>query len=219
MQKSTILFDLDGTLVNTGKGVTESVRYALAKLGIEETDQRKLERFIGPPLMESFPREYGFSAEQSSNAVTSFRERYETTGVYECELYPDVEQTLRRLKKLGCTLAVASSKREDLCHVVLNYLHVEQYFDLIGGARDAGAGTKIQVLEDVIARLRLKDPGQAVLIGDTRYDAQGAKEAGIDCIGITYGFEQDFAEMKKAGTLGLFDTLPEVVDFLVQAAL
>ena len=96
---------------------------------------------------------------------------------------------------------------------------MEQYFDLIGGARDAGSGTKIQVLEDVIARLRLKDPGQAVLIGDTRYDAQGAKEAGIDCIGITYGFEQDFAEMKKAGTLGLFDTLPEVVDFLVQAAL
>ncbi|MEY8390380.1 HAD hydrolase-like protein [Lachnospiraceae bacterium 45-W7] len=214
MQKSTILFDLDGTLVNTGEGVTKSVRCALEKLGIWESDQRKLERFIGPPLMESFPREYGFSVEKSRDAVTLFRQRYETTGVYECELYPEVKKTLQRLKKLGCTLAVASSKREDLCHVVLQYLHVDHYFDLIGGARDAGSSTKIQVLEDVLERLHLKDRSQAVLIGDTRYDAQGAKEAGIDCIGITYGFEQEFGEMQKAGVLGLFDTLSEVVDFL-----
>lgn len=136
--------------------------------------------------------------------------------MYECELYPGVEQTLQRLRALGCRLAIASSKREELCHVVLNYLNVNQYFDLIGGARDAGTSTKIQVLEDVVERFALKDRSQAVLIGDTKYDALGAKEAGIDCIGITYGFEQDFDEMRKAGVLGMFDSLPEVVDFLEQ---
>ncbi|MCI9082674.1 MAG: HAD hydrolase-like protein [Lachnospiraceae bacterium] len=216
MKKSIILFDLDGTLVNTGEGVTKSVSYALEQFGIQETDQKKLERFIGPPLMESFPREYGFSLEKSSDAVTFFRQRYESVGVYECELYPGVEQTLQRLRALGCRLAIASSKREELCHVVLNYLNVNQYFDLIGGARDAGTSTKIQVLEDVVERFALKDRSQAVLIGDTKYDALGAKEAGIDCIGITYGFEQDFDEMRKAGVLGMFDSLPEVVDFLEQ---
>ncbi len=214
MKKSTILFDLDGTLVNTGEGVTKSVRYALEQFGIDETDQKKLERFIGPPLMESFPREYGFSVKKSSEAVTFFRQRYETVGVYECELYKDVEKSLQRLQELGCKLAVASSKREELCHVVLEYLNVDKYFDLIGGARDAGTSTKIQVLEDVVERSALKDRSQAVLIGDTRYDALGAREAGIDCIGITYGFEQDFDEMRNAGVLGMFDTLWDVVAFL-----
>lgn len=214
MKKNIILFDLDGTLVNTGEGVTKSVRYALEQFDIYETDQKKLERFIGPPLMESFPREYGFSVERSSDAVAFFRQRYESVGVYECELYTGVEQALQRLRDQGCKLAIASSKREDLCHVVLEYLNLDQYFDLIGGARDAGASTKIQVLEDVVERFHLQDRSEAVLIGDTRYDALGAKEAGIDCIGVTYGFEQDFDEMRKARVLGMFDTLPEVVDFL-----
>ncbi len=216
MKKRTILFDLDGTLVNTGEGVTKSVKYALEQFGIQETDQRKLERFIGPPLMESFPREYGFSVEKSSEAVKFFRQRYESVGVYECALYPGVEESLKRLQEQGLQLGIASSKREELCHVVLEYLKIENYFDLIGGARDAGASTKLQVLEDVLKRLSIRERSQTVLIGDTRYDAQGAKEAGIDCIGITYGFEQDFDEMRKAGVLGLFDTLPEAVEFLLK---
>ena len=168
MKKQTILFDLDGTLVNTGKGVTKSVCYALEQFGIQEPDQKKLERFIGPPLMESFPREYGFSEEKSNQAVTFFRQRYELLGVYECELYPQVEECLIRLKDLGYRLAVASSKREDMCHTVLEYLKINRYFDLIGGAQDAGASTKLQVLEDVLKRLSIQDLRQAVLVGDTR---------------------------------------------------
>ncbi len=214
MKKTTVLFDLDGTLVNTGEGVTKSVRHALGQLGIFETDQRRLERFIGPPLVESFAREYGFSEEKSNQAVAFFRQRDETVGVYECFLYPDVKSSLKRLRELGFELGVASSKREDFCHVVLEYLKLDQYFDLIGGASDAGASTKIEVLEDVMKRLAIQDRSQAVLIGDTKYDAQGASQAGIDCIGVTYGFEQDFDEMKKAGVLAIFDSLPQVVDFL-----
>ncbi len=98
MKKTTVLFDLDGTLVNTGEGVTKSVRHALGQLGIFETDQRRLERFIGPPLVESFAREYGFSEEKSNQAVAFFRQRYETVGVYECFLYPDVKSSLKRLR-------------------------------------------------------------------------------------------------------------------------
>lgn len=89
MEKKVILFDLDGTLVNTGEGITKCVRYALEKFGIEETDQKKLERFIGPPLFDSFQREYGFSAEDSWKAVAFYRERYDDIGVWECVLYPN----------------------------------------------------------------------------------------------------------------------------------
>lgn len=215
MKKTTILFDLDGTLVNTGEGVTKSVQYALEQFGIRETDPKTLERFIGPPLLDSFQREYGFSIEQSKEAVAFFRKRYETTGVYECELYPQVEQTLQTLQEQGFSVSVASSKREESCQLILEHFQIARYFKLIGGARfDLGTSTKIQVLENVLERLGIQDRSQVVLIGDTRYDAIGAKEAGIGCIGITYGFEQDLDEMRKAGVLGIFDTLPEVVEYL-----
>lgn len=217
MKKTTILFDLDGTLVNTEEGVTKSLRYALKKYGIKETDQNKLKRFIGPPLAESFQREYGFSPEKAKEATEFFRERYETVGVFECALYPEVEETLKALKEKGCRICVASSKQEESCRQILEHFHVAQYFDLIGGAKmDGKISTKIQVLEDVLARLDISDREDVVLIGDTRYDAVGAKEAGIDCIGITYGFEQDFEEMKKAGVVGIFDTLQEVTACLEQ---
>ncbi len=215
MKKSTILFDLDGTLVNTREGVTKSVQYALEKFGIYETDQKTLQRFIGPPLMESFRREYGFSVEKSKEAINFFRERYEKTGVYECELYREVESVLKAFQEKGRHLSVASSKREESCQLILEHLRIAHYFDLIGGARlKLGTSTKIQVLEDVLERLGIQDRSQVVLIGDTKYDAIGAKEAGVDCIGITYGFEQDFDAMRNAGVLGIFDSLSEVVDFL-----
>lgn len=217
MKKTTILFDLDGTLVNTEEGVSKSVRYALEKYGIRETDRNTLKRFIGPPLIDSFQREYGFSEEKAREADAFFRERYETTGVYECALYPDVEETLKTLQKKGYHISVASSKQEEACRLILEHFKVAQYFDLIGGARMNGKiSTKIQVLEDVLARLDISNREEVVLIGDTRYDALGAKEAGIDCIGVTYGFEQDFGEMRKAGVVEIFDTLQEAVACLEQ---
>lgn len=213
--KSVILFDLDGTLVNTAEGITRSVQYALKHFGMTETDQKKMERFIGPPLLESFQREYGFSEEKSNQAIKIYRERYTDKGVYECELYPEVKATLEALKKKGCRLGVASSKPEKYCQIILEHLQIAQYFEVIGGARaDLGIGTKLQVLEDVLKRLHIQERDQAVLIGDTKYDAIGAREAGINCIGITYGFEQDFDEMRKAGVLEVFDTLTEVVNYL-----
>ena len=213
--KTLILFDLDGTLVNTAEGITRSVQYALKHFGMTETDQKKMERFIGPPLLESFQREYGFSEEKSNQAIKIYRERYAKKGVYECELYPEVKATLQILKEKGIRLGVASSRPERFCKKILEYLQIAQYFEVIGGARDAlGINTKFQVLEDVLKRFDIQQREQAVLIGDTKYDAIGAKEAGIDCIGITYGFEQDVEEMHKAGVLAVFDTLRDVVNYL-----
>lgn len=213
--KRTILFDLDGTLVNTGEGITKSVAYALESYGIQETDAKKLERFIGPPLVDSFRREYGFSKEQAAEAKERYRERYEDTGIYECALYPQVAETLQRLKAKGCRIGIASSKPEELCVRLMEHFKLTEYFELIGGARmDGSTGTKAQVLEDVIDRMHITDRKELVLIGDTRYDAEGAKEAGIDCIGITYGFEQDLDAMAAAGTLCICDTLAQVIKYL-----
>ena len=206
-----ILFDLDGTLINTGEGITRSVRYALEKMGIEENDQRKLQRFIGPPLLDSFQREYGFTEEQAKQAITFYRERYQDIGLWESELYPDVENTLQILKEQGHTLAVASSKPEQFCKKLLEHFKIADYFTMIGGATmDGKVNTKIEVLEYVLAALKIKDRKNVVLVGDTKYDAEGARKAGISCIGITYGFEQDLAAMEAEGTVAVLDTLPQV---------
>lgn len=215
MKKTNVLFDLDGTLVNTGEGVTNCVKYALEKFGINETDRQKLERFIGPPLADSFQREYGFAKEDAMQAVAFYRERYTDIGIWECELYDGVRETLKELFEKGYRLSVASSKPERFCLMLMKHFEVERYFEVIGGAAaDGKAAIKATVLEDVLERLKIENREEAVLIGDTKYDALGAKEVGIDCIGITYGFETDMDTMREAGAVCICDTLEEVVKYL-----
>lgn len=214
MKKNIILFDLDGTLLNTEEGISKCVRHALEKFGIQEEDQKKIRRFIGPPLFDSFQREYGFSEEDSWKAVAYYRERYDDIGVWECKLYPQVEETLQKLSEQGYRIGVASSKPEKFCPLLMKHFGIDKYFEVIGGATSDGkAGSKAAVLEDVLKRFGVTGKNEVVLIGDTRYDALGAKEVGIDCIGITYGFEQDMDSMREAGA-HICDTLEEVMAYL-----
>lgn len=99
MKKTTILFDLDGTLVNTERGITNCVQLALKAFGITDAAPGTLRRFIGPPVEESFQREYGFSVEKAKEATAIFRREYRVTGVNECELYPGVEDALKALRQ------------------------------------------------------------------------------------------------------------------------
>ncbi len=218
MKKTTILFDLDGTLVNTEEGVDKSVRYTLEKYGMKEPDRNTVRRFIGPLLVDSFQREYGFSREKAEEADLIFRERYETIGLFECELFHGVKEALKILKEKGYKISVASSKEEVPCQRILERLGIAEYFDLICGARlKENIGEKAEVLNDALKRLGISDKKEAVLIGDSRYDARGAKEAGIDCIGVSYGFEEDLEEMRKAGVKEIFDTLAQVIEYLESA--
>lgn len=215
MEKTTILFDLDGTLVDTEEGIAKSLRYAMDKLGMEPPDASTIRRFIGPLVPDSFQREYGFTKERAEEADLVFRERYETVGLFECSLFPGVEEALKDLKGKGYRISVASSKEEGPCRQILEKFQVAQYFDVICGARlKDNIGTKIEVLRDAMKRLGISDKKEVVLIGDSRYDARGAQELGIDCIGVSYGFEEDFGEMRKAGVTEIFGTLAEVVEYL-----
>lgn len=215
MKKTTVLFDLDGTLVNTEQGITNCVRHALKAFGITDAAPGILRRFIGPPLEESFQREYGFSAEEAKEATAIFRKEYRVTGVHECELYPGAEGALMALRGKGFRIGLASSKPESFCCQILERFQVAQYFEAICGAQiDKNMGTKIQVLEEALKRLHISDRGQVALVGDTRYDAQGAREAGIACIGVSYGFEHDFEEMRRLGVVEIFDSLPKIASYL-----
>ena len=107
-----VLFDLDGTIINSEEGITKCVQYALSSFGIEEPDRKKLLCFIGPPLDPVFREKYGFDADKAWQAVLKYRERFDKTGIFECELYEGVADTIRKLKEAGCVIALASSKPE-----------------------------------------------------------------------------------------------------------
>ncbi|MFP3154021.1 HAD hydrolase-like protein [Lachnospiraceae bacterium ZAX-1] len=208
--KKTILFDLDGTMIDTEVVVTTCVQYALRHVGIEEPNLENLRIFIGPPLFSQFQLIYGLTPEQAEIAVEKYRERYKKGGIQESKLYPHVEETLHNLKEKGYKIALASSKTEPACIQLLEHFQIAHYFDVIGGGReDRKINTKILVLQDVMGRLNQKDPKELVLVGDTKYDVEGAKEAGIDCIAVAYGFGTP-EELQAAGATCICDSLEEV---------
>lgn len=212
----TVLFDLDGTLINSKLGITKCTQYALEFFGITEPDADKLECFIGPPLIESFQKYYGFSPDKAKEAVAKYRERYHSVGIYECELYPDVEETLQRLKTAGYRIAMASSKPEVSCKQIMEHFGLSGYFDeIVGATLDGRIDSKISVLREVLRRLATRNLSELCLVGDTRFDALGAKEAGIDCVGVTYGFGSR-RELLESGVIEVCNSMKEVGDYLVE---
>ena len=185
-----ILFDLDGTLTNSELGITTCVQHALRHFGIEVEDRRTLRHFIGPPLLDSFMKHYNMSKEQAEEAVVKYRERFSTVGLFENEVYPGIDSLLEKLKQEGKLLATASSKPENFVLQILEHFGLDGYFDEIAGAElsTSGRNSKEAVLRYVLDRLGVEDLSTAVLVGDTKFDVQGAKSLGIDCIGVTYGF-------------------------------
>lgn len=210
----TILFDLDGTLVNTEEGITKCAQYALEAFGIHEPDAKKLRFFIGPPLVDTFQGKFDMSREDAVAAVAKYRERYLPKGIYECKLYDGVEEILRNLKRKGYRIGVASSKPESSCQTILKYFAIDKYFDeVVGATMDGRINSKIEVLNEAIRRMQLTNLNDIVLIGDTRFDVLGAKEAGIDCIGVSFGFGTT-EELEAYGAVCICDNMREVEEYI-----
>jgi len=206
-----VLFDLDGTLIDSSEGITKSVQHALKEYGIEENNIEELKKFIGPPLWGSFVNYYGFSKEQSLEAVDKFRERYNKIGLFECCLYPGVRECLEELKEQGYKLAVASSKPEITCKRILEYHKVLDLFDEVSGATmDGRIETKEEVLNQLFGRWPSVCRDEMVLIGDTIFDIQGANKAGLKSIGVSFGFGC-VDEMESNGALQVIDHMDELV--------
>ena len=158
---NTILFDLDGTLIDSSEGIIKSVLYTLDFYGIEETDTAKLYQFIGPPLSESFEKFYGFSPKKAYDAVQKYRERYNKTGIFECKLYPGVEKCIRTLKEQGYRIGMASSKPEVSCRRILEHFGILPLFDdVVGATFDGTRDKKSEILKEVMHRWSIsQNPG------------------------------------------------------------
>lgn len=209
-----ILFDLDGTLTESGEGIAKSVQYALEKLGKPEDDLKKLEVFVGPPLLQQFMEYAGLDEETGIKAVEYYRERYSTVGIFENQPYPGVEEMLDTLCQKGYTLAVASSKPEYFVKKILDHFGLTGYFSEIVGSEMSGKRTgKAEVIEEVLARLNMQNHrDEVIMVGDKEHDVFGARKAGIECVAVAYGYGTE-QELKQAQPLKIVDSVQGIVDF------
>lgn len=209
-----IIFDLDGTLSDSGEGITKSVQYALEKFNILEDNLDNLKHFVGPPLKAEFMKSYYLTEEQGAEAVKFYRERYIPTGIYETSLYKGVRELLEKLKADGKIIAIATSKPHPLAEEVLKFLHIENYFDFVMGAdMIGGKQSKEDVLNALLEVLPIKDKSQMIMVGDTSFDVLGAAAVGIGCIGVTYGYG-DKNEMSECGAIAVVDTALELLEHI-----
>ena len=215
------LFDLDGTLTDPREGITKSVQYALHHFGIEEPDLKKLEPFIGPPLKDSFMEFYGFSEEQAKKAIAVYRERFAPVGVLENQIFEGIPEMLQHLHQNGQKLAVASSKPIGFVRQILQHFGIDRYFDVVVGSElDGTRGTKEEVVEEALSQLgilELSDEEKKMncaMVGDRKFDIQGAKAYGLTGIGVSFGFAGE-GELKEEGADIIVDTVKALEEVLL----
>lgn len=210
-----LFFDLDGTLTDSGKGIMNSVTYALSFFGIEENDINKLKRFVGPPLEDSFVRFYGLTIEQANMAVDHYHDRYRPIGVFENEPYPGIQDCLQELKDAGYHLVVATSKPVDMAMKVLQHFDLLHYFEFVA-ARDMEGVlySKADVIRYALKEHGVTDLNSVLMIGDRKFDVLGAREVGFDCAGVLYGYG-DLEEMKKADAKYIVSSVQELKELLL----
>ncbi len=183
-----IIFDLDGTLLNTKEGVIAAVEYTIKQIGYKQLCPERMDGFIGPPIQESFIREYGIEGDEVQKVATIFRNRYKDYDLLKAELYDGILETLKELKGAGVTLAVATYKREDYALKILDYFGLSDYFNVIHGADHENKLKKSDIIRMCMDEVGIKERQKILLIGDTENDETGAKKVGIDFLGVSYGF-------------------------------
>lgn len=211
--KKTILFDLDGTLTDSGEGIIKCSALALRHFGIKVPDDNAMRVFVGPPLHETFVK-FGIPDDKADEAVEIYRSRYNTVGKFENHPYPGIAELLHTLKSNGNRLLVATSKPEALSVEILEKFQLAQYFDRICGASlDRSRSSK----EAVIAYLlqEYPDTENMVMVGDTALDILGAKVHGIAAIGVSWGYG-DVEQMRQAGAVAIADSIEKLQDLLMK---
>lgn len=190
-----VLFDLDGTLIDTSRGIFNSVRYAEQKMGFAPIPDEQLGRFVGPPPIQSYMANHGASEDEAKEATKYHREYGLQYGIYEAEVYEGIPELLAELKREGKKLGVCTLKRQDVAEKVLEHFGLIHYFDVVVGIDQQESLTKAGTIDIALQTLQRNDKENVVLIGDSVYDAEGASEADVAFIGVLYGF--GFKEEKK----------------------
>ncbi len=209
-----IMFDLDGTLTEPYEGITKSFQYALKAYGIN-VNQSDLLPVIGPPLIDSFYSMFGFDEKTGWEAVKKYRERFESIGWRENSLIDGVPDMLDALKCRGKKIALATSKPFVFADKIIKEYKIDKYFDVAVGAELNGKkGTKKEIITKTLNELNCTEPSLAVMVGDRRYDIEGARQCGTAAVGVRVGYAEE-GELENAGAEYIADTIAELKNFLL----
>ena len=212
-----ILFDLDGTLTDSARGIINSIVSALEERHIKVENRDFLYSFVGPPLIDSFQKTYGFTREESMACVMTFRKYFESTGMYENELYPRIPEMLENLKDSGKKLILATAKPEIFATKILEHFEIRKYFDYVAGAsQDESRTKKTEVINYALHKAGIDGNDilkKTVMVGDRNDDVLGAKKFGLDSIGVLYGYGSR-KELESAGATYFAETPEEIISII-----
>ncbi len=185
MKYNAVLFDLDGTLVDSAPGIYATMQATFEHYGVHKT-REQIGKYLGPPLRVTMAE--NVPQDEIENAVKIYRDIYENDGAFNAAVYGGVQEMLDLLKAAGCTICLATSKTKTVAHTVLEHFGLDKYFDYIGGAsEDASIDTKTAVIESVLAQPCMCGK-TAVMIGDRADDMTGAKNCSLPAVGALYGY-------------------------------
>lgn len=205
-----VLFDLDGTLTDPAEGITNALMHAQRRLGMAVSPREDLYVFIGPPLIETFMSEWGLTRVESEQALVYYREHFSTKGLFENVPYEGIGQALAELKRAGFRLFVATSKPEPLSLRILEHFDLLPYFEAVAGSTmDEQRTKKGEVIAYALQTFHL-DPAETVMVGDRKHDVIGARENGLPCLGVLYGYGSR-EELTAAGAAALVADVGELV--------
>lgn len=205
-----VLFDLDGTLTDPKEGFVKSIRYALSELNIELESNINLASYIGPPLHDTFRNLCGTDS-SAEKAISLYRERYASIGLFENELYEGIHASLDQLFATASSIHIVTSKPTVFSRRIIKYFELDQYFGVVFGSNlDGTLSDKTELLDHVLNRQSIS-PQDAVMIGDRRFDMIGAKNHGIKALGVLWGYGSE-EELTRAGADGLCAHPAEIYD-------
>ena len=213
MKYKNIMFDLDGTVTDSGRAIMSSVEYALSHFGITDQPIEKLHTFIGPSLFDSFEREYGMKGKDCDRAVSLYRSIYEKERMYDVDIYDGIPQLLQELKRTGHKVLLITSKPLKFSEKILESIELAKFFDhMVGPDLSDHSSDKKRLIEKAVEEYGLKK-NECVMIGDTKYDIIGASDAGVDSIAVTYGYGKT-EDMINAGATFTADSVKGIAEIL-----
>ncbi len=208
-----VLVDLDGTIADSMEGVTKSIQYALKKYNIIVEDRNQLRKYIGPPIIWSFT-DAGIKPSDMDDAIAAYREKYNNEEMYDLTIYEGVPEALDKLRASGLKLILATSKPISFAGRIMDRFGVSKYFDeMCGSDSDSSRNTKQAVIEYILEKNNITDLSEVIMVGDTKYDVEGAKACNVDTIGVLWGFGSK-ESLLEAGAKYICETPEKLCDIV-----
>lgn len=216
MNYQVVLWDFDGTLMDTSEGILKSLRYAFGQIGAPCPEEQVLRKFIGPPLIYSLTQYVGMEEKKAEQVVRIFRSHYEAEGLQYSQVYPGAVELIQRLRREGIKIGVASLKPERMVVTLLKRFHIEALFDAAVGSSgedERGKQTKADIILEALNRMGHTGLSDVVMLGDTDFDGIGAKEAGVDFICAQYGSGMTEERARELNSVMVARSVKDLEDF------